>query len=553
MFSRGDILFEKDLFYLSKEKLTYALFPHPDALFLEAKTDLVLNYLQCMNFNEVINKSEVIDILSNIGFFKNLPQSKLSSISTMIRLQKYKSGQKILSEGGKAKHFFIVKVGEVNVFSNGKFIKTLYPKDYFGESCLLNDEIRTKSVVSKGYSELYFLYKDDFLKIIDKNMKKFLENRLLLQDDKIELEDLYYIRELGVGNYGHVSLVFCKKNLIFYAIKAMNKKQILYDNMSNNLELEKDIITHLDHPFIVKLVKFLKDNNNIYLLMEYLPGSELFDVIREIGLLNKKQSIFYASSMLLAINYLHERKYIYRDLKPENIIVTENGYIKLIDFGTSKRIEDRTSTIIGTPHYMSPEVILGEGYSFQIDFWSIAICIYEFICGGVPFGETADDPMKIYISIIKDKLEFPKFIRDKEFMLLIKHMLEKNPLNRLAKFDAIRKQLWFNGFDWDELITLNMNPPYIPKNIIIPKITLEDIEKCDLNEKNEMENNKNEINSFMTTVDKDLDKNYFKNNNVNIIKYTNYIKNISKEWITEKELFFSEEELEKYNLWFENF
>ena len=471
MFTRGDILFEKDLFYLSKEKLTYALFPHPDALFLEAKTDLVLNYLQCMNFNEVITKSEVIDTLSTISFFKNLPQSKLSSISTMIRLQKYKSGQKILSEGGKAKHFFIVKVGEVNVFSNGKFIKTLYPKDYFGESCLLKDEIRNNSVVSKGYSELYFLYKDDFLKTIDKNMKKFLESRLLLQDDKIELEDLYYIRELGVGNYGHVSLVFCKKNLIFYAIKAMNKRQILYDNISNNLELEKDIITHLDHPFIVKLVKFLKDNNNIYLLMEYLQGNELFDVIRDIGLLNKKQSIFYAASMLLAINYLHERKYIYRDLKPENIIVTENGYIKLIDFGTSKRIEDRTSTIIGTPHYMSPEVILGEGYSFQIDFWSIAICIYEFICGGVPFGETADDPIKIYMSIIKDKLEFPKFIRDKEFMLLIKHMLEKNPLNRLAKFDAIRKQLWFNGFDWEELISLNMNPPYIPKNIFIPKIT----------------------------------------------------------------------------------
>ncbi len=134
--------------------------------------------------------------------------------------------------------------------------------------------------------------------------------------------------------------------------------------------------------------------------MDYIKGKELFDVIRDIGLLNKSQTQFYGASMMLAVEYLHERKFVFRDIKPENVMVTDIGFIKVIDFGTAKEINEKTKTIIGTPHYMAPEVILGEGYSFQVDFWSIAICMYEFICGGVPFGEDSEEPMDAYLAII---------------------------------------------------------------------------------------------------------------------------------------------------------
>ena len=273
-------------------------------------------------------------------------------------------------------------------------------------------------------------------------MKNFLFNRLLLQDDTIQLKDLYHIKELGIGNYGKVSLVYCKKNSFFYAIKTIQKKQILYEKLNHNLELEKNILLSIDNPFIVKLVKCLKDNKNIYLLMEYLKGKELFYVIRDIGLLNTQQALFYTANMLLAINYLHKRKFIYRDLKPENLIVLNNGYLKLIDFGTVKNITDRTSTIIGTPQYMAPEVIFGEGYSFQVDFWSIAICAYEFICGGVPFGENFEDPMKIYYSIINDELTFPNFCNDKEFIVLMKQMFIQ--INDIV-IDKEKEEIYLNN------------------------------------------------------------------------------------------------------------
>ena len=136
--------------------------------------------------------------------------------------------------------------------------------------------------------------------------------------------------------------------------------------------------------------------------MDYIKGKELFDVIRDIGLLNKNIAQFYIGSMMLALKYLHERQIIFRDVKPENIMVLENGFIQLIDFGAAKNIEDRTNSLIGTPQYMAPEVILGDQYSFEVDYWSVGICLYEFVYGEIPFGQEASQVIEIYSSIINE-------------------------------------------------------------------------------------------------------------------------------------------------------
>ena len=142
-------------------------------------------------------------------------------------------------------------------------------------------------------------------------------------------------------------------------------------------------------------------------------------------------------------------------------MVCENGYIKIVDFGTAKILkdEDRTTTIIGTPHYMAPELIMGEGYSFQIDYWSIAVCIYEFITGKYPFGEEDDNPRQIYDSILNDRLQFPPEIdNDVNFKLLMVQMLNKSPLTRLNKFEQIKKHNWFKEFNWEALENLSLKP-----------------------------------------------------------------------------------------------
>jgi len=110
---------------------------------------------------------------------------------------------------------------------------------------------------------------------------------------------------------------------------------------------------------IMKLVKTFKDEDRIYFLMEFIHGIDLFDAIRELDVVDNEQCKFWVGCLTLALEHLAEKKIVHRDLKPENVMVDKKGYAKLIDFGTAKIIENRTYTIIGTPHYMAPEAIRG--------------------------------------------------------------------------------------------------------------------------------------------------------------------------------------------------
>ena len=459
--NRGSILFQYELFENSSDTTDFDIVPQPDCLLIEADTKQFLNLLGG-SFKQLMDQTEIIKYLSHISIFKNLPQEKLEYIIQVISEEKFNDGDIIVNQGEEGDKFFVIKKGKVNIYINNKYIRTLNEKEYFGERALFFNEKRSATIIALDEVILYSISKEDFQKNIENNMKEHLMNRLYLQDNMVELKDLIFKLQLGTGNYGNVCLVRNKKNKFPYAIKAISRNQINQEQLHENLELERSILLKIDHPFIVKLVKSLKDEKNIYFLMEYIKGKELFDVIRDIGLLSKLQTQFYGASLMLSVDYLHERKIVFRDIKPENVIVNQSGYIKLIDFGTSKEIIDRTNTIIGTPHYMAPEVILGEGYSFQVDIWSIAICMYEFICGGVPFGESADEPMDVYLAIINDQMNFPNFCKDNDFKLLMKQMLTKNPISRLSKISQVKNHVWFNRFSWDDLIELKMNPPYLP-------------------------------------------------------------------------------------------
>ena len=472
-----DILFEDDLLELNEDKINYAIYPLNETLFFEGDTKEILQYLKCNKFGDVFNKNLIFENLSQINLFKAFSPLKLYKLIDLIHIENYKNGEKIIKEGIHGDKFYIVKSGQVEIFQRNIYLRTLNSMEYFGERALLTNEVRSATVIAKGDVELYCLDKDNFKSNLSNLMLNYLNISLYLHDETVTLQDLLFIKEIGKGNYGSVSLVMNKKTKFPYAIKAICNNLIIKDDLAENILLEKNIILKIDHPFIVKLVKSLKDENNIYFLLEYVKGKELFEVIRDIGYLSKEQTNFYIASMMTAINYLHERKIIYRDIKPENVMVIKNGYLKLIDFGTAKEIEDRTKTIIGTPHYMAPEVILGREYSFPVDFWSISICMYEFYCGEVPFGEREEDPMEIYFAIINNELDFnEKNVKiDKEFKHIMKKMLDKNPSNRLSNFHSIKNQAWFKDFNWDELSNLNLKAPYLP---ILPEGEFDFDEQC---------------------------------------------------------------------------
>ena len=458
---RYEILFEKQLVEGSEELIKHDLIAEPDCVLAEIDFEKFKEELGG-DLKTAHTKSNQLKSFGNISLFRILSDEKIEFLQNNLKIEKFHNGKKIITQGEVGNKLYIIKSGRVDFFVNSRYIRSLGDGEDFGaKSLILSSDKRTATAIANGEVHCYTLTAKVFKSILEPNLYEYFTNKFALEDNTIELKDLDNIKELGSGTFGNVNLVRNKKNKQLYAIKALDLQQIKKENLETCVELEKNVLLKTDHPFIMKMVKYLKDEHYIFFINEYIKGKELWDVIRDIGLLNKEQTQFYVASMLLAINHLHKKKIIYRDIKPENVMVNVKGYIKIIDFGTVKEIEDRTSTVIGTSHYMAPEITKGEGYSFQVDIWSIAICMYEFFCGKLPFGEDLEDPMDIYRAVCKEELTFPNFVNDEKYMALLHKMLKKNPTQRLWKLEQIKVDPYFKDFDWNKLISLSYPPPYM--------------------------------------------------------------------------------------------
>lgn len=189
----------------------------------------------------------------------------------------------------------------------------------------------------------------------------------------------------------------------------------------------------------------------------------MWDALREINLVSNFQARFYVGCMTLALEHLAEKNILHRDLKPENVMVDSDGYARLIDFGTAKIIKGRTFTILGTPHYMAPEVITGNGYSNACDLWSVGIMLYEFVAGGVPFGEECPDPYGVYHAVTCDPLNFPRQMDKKHPSIpVIRQLLDRQAPKR-GTAESLKKHEWFKGLNWEDLNFHSIRPDYIPQ------------------------------------------------------------------------------------------
>ena len=409
---------------------------------------------------KLISHNQILSVMKKVQLLRTLPQTVLEKLIIQLRTQTFPPNQIIFSQGDTADAFYIVESGQVEVQINNQTIRQITTHDFFGERGILNSEQRTATVLSKG-ATCWILTKNDFLSLVEKSVRKQIQKRIELQDDKVSLEDLTLVKLLGKGMFGSVFLAHNYNKKISYALKSVHRSKIAEFNISTNLLLERKILMLIDHQFIVKLVKTFKDSQRVYFLMELVQGMDLFDVIRQFPVMDEEKSLFYIACMVLIIEHLHERNVIYRDLKPENIMVDEDGYAKLIDFGTAKIINGRTNTVVGTAHYMAPEIIKGTGYSLEADLWSLGVILFEFICNGVPYGEGESDPFRIYNLILESKLAFPAFAQNLACRPLIEKLLNPNPVLR-GNYESLKKHSWFSRLSWDDLLNRSIEAPFKP-------------------------------------------------------------------------------------------
>ncbi|EGR29318.1 protein kinase domain protein [Ichthyophthirius multifiliis] len=435
----------------------------------ENLTKILGDKIQIIIFNNIVRWS-----FAKSQLLKQLTHIQIEKITNNCKITNYQQGQIIYSKGQVCDQLIIVLEGSL-INSKGKQIATkgqLYGDIFLKEQ---NQNIAFEYDIFMVLSVIQFNNLKKFIggeieNVIKLNEYSHEKQMSELQQKKdfshILIENLIYIKKLGQGQFGHVYLVQNKDNLDLYALKQIQKSQIVEQTLENHIIQEKQVLENTNFRFIMQFLRTYKDNNNIYFLVQFICGMELFDVIRDIQLLSTYDSQFYIGTLILCLEYLHSRNIIYRDLKPENIMVDQNGIMYLIDLGTAKILKQqnsRTFSIIGTPHYMAPEIIVGKGYSFSVDLWSLGICLYEFLCGGLPFAEDLDDAYEIYEEIIKNNLIFPPEIKDRNAKRIIEQLLSQFPELRLGgSYAALKAHPWFDTISWDDLYNMKLQPPYIP-------------------------------------------------------------------------------------------
>ena len=181
------------------------------------------------------------------------------------------------------------------------------------------------------------------------------------------------------------------------------------------------------------------------------------------GAFPERRCQFYAGMIVLVFEYLHDKQIIYRDLKPENLLFDADGYLKVVDFGFAKRVQERTWTVCGTPEYMSPEIITNQGHGKAVDWWTLGILVYEMLVGYPPFE--GSDPMALYKNIVKNDIRFPKKVAG-PVLDIIRGLLTSDPAERLGNLsggaDDIKKHAWNKKIMWPSLLLKKIEAPYKP-------------------------------------------------------------------------------------------
>ncbi|KAJ1652479.1 cAMP-dependent protein kinase catalytic subunit [Dispira simplex] len=284
------------------------------------------------------------------------------------------------------------------------------------------------------------------------------------QTPTVSLTDFRVERTLGTGSFGRVRLVQYKATQQYYAMKVLKKSEVVRAKQVEHVNNERQILGLCKSPFLVSLLGAFQDNVNLYMVMEYVVGGELFTYLRKYQRFPPQVAKFYSGEVILAFEYLHSFDIIYRDLKPENVLIDNRGHIKLTDFGFAKYVPDVTWTLCGTPDYLAPEIIQSKGYSKAVDWYSLGVLIFEMLAGYPPFYD--EDHFKLYEKILAGRIAWPSHFDPlaKDLVKrLLTHDLSKRYGNLKNGSQDIKCHRWLMEIDWVKLFNRQIPAPLIPQ------------------------------------------------------------------------------------------
>lgn len=266
------------------------------------------------------------------------------------------------------------------------------------------------------------------------------------QQQRMLIDHYILDKTLGSGGFGKVKLAIHEYTGSKVAIKIITKKLIKSQKISSKIQREIRLMKYFNHPNIIKLYQVLDTAQNIFVVMEYVSGGELFELVNDSRGFDEATSRRYFRQIIDGVEYCHQNLVSHRDLKLENILVDEKGVIKIADFGLSNFMKDgqflRTSC--GSLHYASPEIVKGIQYTgAEIDIWSCGVILYAMLTGSLPFED--ESKAVIVEKITKGAYMIPSQVSPLARDLVAK-MLKVNPVERIS-IQEIKRHPWFVNTD----------------------------------------------------------------------------------------------------------
>ncbi|XP_071093448.1 ribosomal protein S6 kinase-related protein-like [Haliotis cracherodii] len=275
-----------------------------------------------------------------------------------------------------------------------------------------------------------------------------------LEEQEFEVIDI-----IARGAYGNVLKAQREDEKKFYAVKVLEKKQIIGESAIQQCKDEAAIQSMLgDHPFIVKLNEYWQSKKYLYIVLDYVPHGDLFSLWTFHTMFPERLVRVYIAEMSMVLDYLHNSGVIFRDLKMENILFDPKGHIQLIDFGLSKWLQkgDRTRTICGTLQYMAPEVLSAYPYGHQADWWSMGILMYVMMTGKYPV-EAARDHRRMAEKVYECDFLMPESIGN-DAQDIVHRLLTKAPQRRIVDLSTLQEMDFFKNINFTDLIEKKLSP-----------------------------------------------------------------------------------------------